>query len=225
MAAFGLVVYALLVASDAATGEETSIDPGVWVRHPLRGFEVMAGEVTVGQFRACVDEGACDATVASSRCNFGKDDRDAHPINCITFTGAEQVCAWLGGRLCTEEEWLAVCRGTDDRAYPYGDRYSSELCNVESNAGGSAPSANDTLPVGSSPGCEGGLAGVFDLAGNVAEWIDACQGSYCKFRGAGYLSNEPVDLFTSCGGVCAGNQKTLQSNVVGVRCCRDAPTE
>ncbi len=59
------------------------------------------------------------------------------------------------------------------------------------------------------------------MAGNVAEWVDSCKESYCKFRGGAYLTNDPIDLFAGCGGVCAGNQKDFTSGTVGVRCCRD----
>ena len=52
------------------------------------------------------------------------------------------------------------------------------------------------------------------------EWLDSCKEDYCKFRGAGYLSNDPIEHFTGCGGVCSGNKKSLMSNVVGIRCCR-----
>jgi len=32
-------------------------------------------------------------------------------------------------------------------------------------------------PVASFPGCEGFYPGLFDLEGNVAEWVDSCDGS------------------------------------------------
>jgi formylglycine-generating enzyme required for sulfatase activity len=59
------------------------------------------------------------------------------------------------------------------------------------------------------------------MAGNVAEWVDSCKDSYCKFRGAGYLSNDPVDSFAGCSGICSGNDKAFKSGVVGIRCCKE----
>ena len=82
--------------------------------------------------------------------------------------------------------------------------------------------ARETAPVASHPRCQGGLAGLFDMAGNVSEWVSDCKESYCRFRGAGFISNDPVDLFASCQSACSGNQKTLKSGTVGIRCCRDA---
>ena len=78
-----------------------------------------------------------------------------------------------------------------------------------------------TVQVASHVSCEGGFSGLYDMAGNVYEWLADCKGTYCKFRGGGYFTNEPVERFTGCGGACAGNQKPLQSGTVGIRCCRD----
>jgi formylglycine-generating enzyme required for sulfatase activity len=215
------VLCAGLAASGSTFAQSSSVDPDAWIRHPSRPFSIRASETTVAQFRACIDAGACDASSANEQCNLGREGRNAHPVNCVTFHGAEAYCAWANGRICTEDEWLAACRGTEDRAYPYGQAFDAAACNVHSNALAVAGERFDTVAVGSTETCVGGLSGLVDMAGNVGEWIDACKDSYCKFRGAGYLSNDPIDLFTGCGGVCSGNQKTLMSGVVGIRCCRD----
>lgn len=143
---------------------------------------------------------------------------------CVSHPGAEQVCAFVGGRLCAEQEWLSACRGTEGRAFPYGQTFDLAACNVQSETVKVAGPTRGTAPVGSQAGCEGGLAGLFDMAGNVSEWVSDCKGAYCKFRGAGHLSNDPIERFAACQGACSGNQKTLQSSVVGVRCCRAEQT-
>jgi formylglycine-generating enzyme required for sulfatase activity len=227
----GVVLFAVCLLTPArarAAEGMTSADappPVTWVRHPARPFAVSATEVTVAQFRACVVAGACDAATVNAECNYGRADRADHPVNCVTYHGAEQYCTHVGGRLCTETEWLDACRGTDGRAFPYGTTFDAEACNARS---ATATPAGDprpgTAPVASHPSCKGGLSGLFDMAGNVAEWVESCSGTYCKFRGAGYISNDPVDLFAGCSGVCSGNDKGFQSGVVGIRCCRsEAP--
>jgi formylglycine-generating enzyme required for sulfatase activity len=213
---------AVVLAHGAAHAEQASIDPAAWVRHPQKSFAIAAGEVSVAQYRSCVNAGACAESDLNVQCNYGREGRDDHPVNCVTFDGAQKYCAWAGGRLCTEQEWLDACRGTDGRAFPFGDAFDPDACNVHSNSEAIAGAALDTEPVGSRSSCSGGLDGVYDLAGNVGEWIDGCKDTYCKFRGAGYVSNDPIEHFAGCGGVCSGNQKTLMSNVVGVRCCKDA---
>lgn len=211
------------VATDASAEDATPLAATVrWIRHPSRRFAISATEVTVAQFRACVGAGACDAAAASALCNYGMTGRDDHPVNCVAYQGAEQYCAHAGGRVCTEEEWLDACRGTDGRAFPYAATFDLARCNVHSlTTPGNGGSERTTVPVGSYPGCEGGLSGLFDMAGNVAEWVSNCHDDYCKFRGAGYLSNDPIDTFAGCSGVCSGNNKSFQSGVVGIRCCKD----
>ena len=222
-ASLGILLLAGLAAVAVGTAAEDAAPSGPttrWIRHPSRPFSISATEVTVAQFRTCVGAGACDAATASALCNYGLTGRDDHPVNCVAYPGAEQYCTHVGGRVCTEEEWLDACRGTDGRGFPYGNTFDLARCNVQSltSEGGRERA---TAPVASFPGCEGGLPGLFDMAGNVAEWVNSCHDDYCKFRGAGYLSNDPIDTFAACSGVCSGNDKNFQSGVVGIRCCKD----
>jgi formylglycine-generating enzyme required for sulfatase activity len=221
-AALTLLLALAPTGAHAGDAGATSIDPSAWVRHPHKSFSISAAEATVERFKACVAAGKCDARTVSGECNYGREGRDAYPVNCVNFDGAKQYCEWAGGRLCTEEEWVAACRGTEERPFPYGTAFAADACNVHPGSAAVAGGTFDTDPVAAKPACEGGLPGLFDMAGNVSEWLADCKDTYCKFRGAGYLSNDPIDHFSGCGGVCSGNQKTLQSNTVGIRCCRDA---
>jgi formylglycine-generating enzyme required for sulfatase activity len=202
-------------AGGGAAGE------GRWVPHPSAKFEILGTEATVGDFLGCVDKGDCCRESASETCNAGDASRRDHPINCIDHPGAAALCVFLGGRLCTSSEWLAACRGSDSRAYPYGSEFDPARCHAGSydNPG---PGGRQTVEAGSIPDCEGGLPGLFDMAGNVSEWVADCKDDYCKFRGAAYVGNEPVSHFAGCSDVCSGNAPTLRSGTVGVRCCRDA---
>jgi formylglycine-generating enzyme required for sulfatase activity len=210
----------LLLLSGATTGAEAGQAPSRWVAHPSQPFDILATEATVADFQACVKSGKCDAASADTACNAGDPSRAKHPINCINHDGAEALCGSLGGRLCSSKEWLAACRGADNRAFPYGPEFQPSRCHVGSydNPG---PGGRTTIETGSISDCQGGLDGLFDMSGNVSEWISDCKDDYCKFRGAAYVGNEPVEHFAGCSEVCAGNDKGLRSNTVGVRCCRD----
>jgi formylglycine-generating enzyme required for sulfatase activity len=205
---------------------EKKPDPNLtWVQVPNASYSIAATEVTVAQFRLCAEAGACDVSQVESICNYGKTDREQHPLNCVSFYGAEQFCAFAGGRLCSEVEWISACAGPEGRGFPYGNEFDLKACNVQSNTRKVEGRERSTAPVATHPGCEGGLKGLFDMAGNVSEWVSDCKETYCRFRGAGFISNDPIDMFASCGSACSGNQKTLKSNTVGIRCCRDNPSD
>jgi formylglycine-generating enzyme required for sulfatase activity len=193
---------------------------GRWIPHPQEPFDILATEATVAEFKSCVAAGKCKADSADATCNLGDASRTGYPINCIDHDGATALCEWLGGRLCSSREWLAACRGADGRAFPYGPEYQPSRCHVGSYDS-PGPGGRTTIAAGSIPECEGGLAGLMDMSGNVGEWVADCKDDYCKFRGAAYVGNEPVEHFAGCGDVCSGNSKSLRSGTVGARCCRD----
>ncbi|MEW5896056.1 MAG: SUMF1/EgtB/PvdO family nonheme iron enzyme [Nanoarchaeota archaeon] len=57
--------------------------------------------------------------------------RGAIPQNDINQINAEKACANAGKRLCTGEEWLRACQGSDKLIYPYGNELLKEQCNDE----------------------------------------------------------------------------------------------
>ena len=147
----------------------------------LPDFAIDRTEVTVKDFSACVDAGACSSTMLkttslrgetlapSHRCNWGQDDRLEHPINCVDHDQAVAFCLWVRARLPTEAEWEKAARGEDRRRYPWtGDSASCTLAVVK--LGGAGCRAEATLAVGSRT--DGASPyGLLDMAGNVREWV------------------------------------------------------
>lgn len=191
-----------------------------WLTATGGGFQISATEITVGQFRGCVQAGKCDSKHFDTACNFSKLGRESHPMNCVQYYAAEAYCSFAGGSVCTEKQWLSACSGPDARPFPYGNSFDLNACHMSSSSETVEGRARDTVPTGSYATCQGGLKGLFDMSGNVSEWVDKCQGDYCKFRGGSFINNAPVERFTGCSGVCAGNKKHFQSGNVGIRCCR-----
>lgn len=186
-----------------------------------RSVAIDTHEVTVAEFRVCVEAGTCSprhfTKSTEPPCNYGLPDRDNHPMNCVDWDGAAQYCQSKGQALCSHDEWFAACRGPNDLDYPYGAAYQEGLCN--SNVRQEPIASMGTRAVGEASTCEGGYPGLFDMVGNVSEWVDECKGSYCKFFGGGYINNPPLEDFASCKPFCAGNQKQFRSASIGFRCC------
>ncbi len=170
---------------------------------------------------------------------------DTHPVEAVDWCDAYAYCAWAGRRLCgnigggtnatvyfdngDQSQWFRGCTGglsgtssSGWLAYPYGNVYDAGACN------GADYGANATIAVGAATGCQGGLAGLFDMSGNVSEWEDSCTDgdqsdagpargptAQCGRRGGGFQDD--------AGGLaCEGDilsPRTTAATGVGFRCC------
>ena len=130
----------------------------------LDSYQIGKYEVTVGQYRAF-----CEATGREMPAPPPWGWKDDHPMVKVTWTDADAYCKWAGGRLPTEAEWEKAARGTDGRAYPWGNKWDKNKC-----ANGELR-LHSTAPVGSYPK---GVSpyGLMDMAGNVWEWCSDWYG-------------------------------------------------
>ncbi len=120
-----------------------------------------------------------------------------HPVVDVSWHDAQAFCAWLNEiadyrlqiadydepqftiynlqsamfRLPTEAEWEHAARGTDGRAFPWGDEWDNTRANTrESGLGTTTPVG--AFPIGASP------YSCFDLGGNVWEWTSTLDALY-----------------------------------------------
>ena len=136
----------------------------------LRGQDVAGADAdrlwggSAGNDRAFIEMDDIDARIGIADGRFVAQAGFAdHPLPESTWRGAVAFCAWRGARLPTEAEWEAAARGREGRSHPWGETPPTpELAVFGRGRGATDPVGSH--PLGATP------QGVFDLAGNQAEW-------------------------------------------------------
>jgi formylglycine-generating enzyme required for sulfatase activity len=146
----------------------------------------------------------------------------------INWDQANAYCLWAGKHLPSEAQWEYAASGPDNLTYPWGDTFDASLLPT---------GASDTQPVGSYPNGASPF-GVFDMAGNVLEWVadDFDESFYAEspainplltdasagriFRGGSYGNSQNQFYRTSRR---YGNIRTFSNADLGFRCALDVP--
>lgn len=186
---------------------------------------------------------------AALMCGFDPVGHANFPVNGVDWCDATAYCKWAGKRLCGHvgggglietnnyppstgnmqpdlsrsdiSEWTAACSQGGVRPFPYAGSFMGEACN-----GGEHTGTRAIVEVGTTPGCVGGYPGLFDMAGNVHEWEDACAPlngnppgatDGCWFRGGSY--HDPGDSCTMA--FQTPRNYVDQDCDIGFRCCAD----
>ncbi len=95
-----------------------------------------------------------------------------HPLAGITWNEAKAYCVWLSKKtkrnygLLSEAQWERAARGTAGRVYPWGETWEEGRC----NHGSDQTTAVDKYPAQNEQG-------VYDMVGNVREWVNTRWGS------------------------------------------------
>ena len=167
-----------------------------------------------------------------------------------SFFQAARLCAAEGKRLCSPSEWRTACQAgqmrsfssTDDlAAYDSRDHFGVRFCNVPGSIFSqfSSDPAEQLAPSGSFPNC-GGATGVFDLTGNMDEWVAAVDDAddlavyvaassvYASGAcdGASLVSTlpiggqDPYDIEVLAEIIADSPLQNYEQLLLGFRCCR-----
>jgi formylglycine-generating enzyme required for sulfatase activity len=133
----------------------------------LEAFYMDVYEVTNALYARCVEARSCSEP--SSRGSYTRDsyygnaNYDDYPVISVSWEQARDYCDWRGARLPSEAEWEKAARGgLEGKLYPWGDQAPD--CSLANFSG----CKGDTAKVGSYAANGYGL---FDMAGNVWEWV------------------------------------------------------
>jgi hypothetical protein len=230
---------------DATTGLPISPDFS-----PLpKAFEIALGEWSTARERAgdlyarafplpfvpVWQRGVAVAPVAVPR--YG-----ARPNGYVSGELADAACQAAGKRLCSLDEFVTACRGERDTDFPYGDDWEDGACNVfredhpaaalhdNASTGHLDPRLNYVRAkgkplfhaAGETPRCKStwGDDAVYDLVGNLDEWVDRGGGSMA-FAGGFYARATR----SGCDALVASHPKAYFDYSTGVRCCSAAASQ
>jgi len=159
--------------SDAGPAHTVSLD----------AYYIDKYEVTNVSYAECVDAGACappKELSSSTRTDYyGNPEFDDYPVLNVDWYMAGNYCSWRGASLPTEAQWEVAARGSNSFIYPWGNSFECRNGNFDDETiadefvipgGPNCDGYEDTSPVGSYLSGKSPF-GLFDMAGNVWEWV------------------------------------------------------
>ncbi len=199
-------------------------------------FFIDATEVTTSQYAQFLAAKGSDTSGQASVCAFNTDFWDeegngdislqlpARPIADVDWCDAAAYCAWADKHLCgrigggaianadrydqTLSQWYLACGGPNG-----GIRVNNDaVCNSNNGNG-------DIADVATFPGCQGYYPGLFDLQGNVAEWVDSCDGTSGSADLCSVLGGNIIDSQSYCNGAYDPYPRGDKAYTFGFRCC------
>ncbi|MEC8023847.1 MAG: SUMF1/EgtB/PvdO family nonheme iron enzyme [Myxococcota bacterium] len=199
----------------------------------VNAFLIDMYETTVAEYGDCVLSGACTAAGDGFKCT-SDDGVDEKPINCVSWSEADQFCAWEGKRLCTEAEWEKAARGVGGEQWPWGTEPVATCLHACLNDGSIGCGSGSPFPIGLyfnavSP------YGLYDVVGNVREWTaDYYMSNYYQVGPTDNPTGVPYGVFRVARGGSFGDlakksrpsardpmTPAMQADQVGIRCCKN----
>jgi sulfatase modifying factor 1 len=162
-----------------------------------------------------------------------------YPQGYISEVQAIQACGLSGKRLCKAKEWRQACMGPQHKTYGYANKSAPGKCNDHGRSPMAALYANESLAssdkwgwdrmnrpelnqfagtlaqTGEHDECTNGY-GVYDMVGNLHEWVDDPNGT---FQG-GYYQDTTLNG-EGCQYTTVAHEARYHDYSTGFRCCSD----
>ncbi|MBV6493703.1 MAG: Serine/threonine-protein kinase pkn1 [Turneriella sp.] len=166
-------------------------------------FYIDKTEVTNKDFNECLAQGKCQECMKNGNCNYigprygWRYKRDNQPVSGVSWFTAKEYCEFRGKRLPTEAEWEKAARGPNGNIYPWGNEMATcKNAIIQEGEGdklikgcvGKHLEPVWHMPTAGVASRPAGIYGLYDMAGNVHEWVqdwytesyavcgDACRG-------------------------------------------------
>jgi hypothetical protein len=162
-------------------------------------------------------------------------DAGKRPALDVTWEDARSQCVNMGKRLCDAEEWTLACEGPQRKPYPFGYVRDATICNFDkpyiipdSNAfdnpktrAAEVARLNQSERSGSRPRCVSDY-GVYDMTGNVDEWVLNDHGSSQgpEFQ-SGLKGGYWGPVRNRCRPITTDHNQWHRGYQIGFRCCND----
>ena len=188
-------------------------------------------KIALDNFRLDMDTRKMDKAALIKAMVDRQKQLDNLPVAGVNWHDARKYCLWREARLPTEVEWEKAARGPDGLEYPWGNNWDPSI----TNTGETGEWEGGIAPVGSFKKNKS-VYGVYDLSGNVWEWVEDW---YKPYPGSDYKTEafgEKVRVIRGGGGgdghyaisyffrsaTRQFAEPEMESDDVGFRCAKDA---
>jgi Sulfatase-modifying factor enzyme 1 len=159
------------------------------------------------------------------------------PTVMVSWDEAKAACETEGKRLCTNREWTLACEGEHHLPYPYGFRRDATACNIDrpwrevdfgalfdpKRTSEQIARLDQRVASGSLDRCESPY-GVFDMTGNVDEWV-VNEPSFLARHPSAYVSGLKGGYWgpvrDRCRPTTIAHPPSFRFYQIGFRCCAD----
>jgi formylglycine-generating enzyme len=157
------------------------------------------------------------------------------PALAVSFDDARRTCNGIGKRLCGNQEWTLACEGPERLPYPTGFSRASAACNLDKpyrkpsearvrnllTRSQEVARLDQSEPSGAREDCVSAY-GVYDMVGNVDEWVvnESGSASRAPFH-SGLKGGYWGPVRNRCRPITTDHNRYHVGYQVGFRCCSE----